>query len=291
VTFTTTASQATEVVAFGTAAGAQTVPIDPNTADNSAVRAVGVAESFSNGAVQFLGDSTIQSVAAGDFNGDGTTDLVVGTAAGQPVQVYLGDEPRASCGCQRDFVATPISIPDTGSNEGIAVADFDNDGNLDFVIANGGGRPDAVYHNSGSGNFAVSALLAQSNGRDVAVGDFNNDGNMDIAIAGEVTEPDNPGMNPVYFGDGAGGFGAGIPLGDVESFDVAVGRFDNDLFDDVVFANIGTDSQVWINNGGTGFTPGATLQIGDATSVAAGDLNADNLDDLVFGRIPPTRSC
>jgi VCBS repeat-containing protein len=279
VTFTTTASQATEVIAFGTAAGAQTVPIDPNTADNSAVRAVGVAESFSDGAVQFLGGSTILSVAAGDFNGDGTTDLVVGTAAGQPVQVYLGDDPRESCNCQRDFVATPISIPDTGSNQGIAVADFDNDGNLDIVIANGGGQPDAVYHNTGSGNFVLSALLAPSNGRDVAVGDFNNDGNMDIAIA--ATSP-----NPVYFGDGAGGFGDGVLLGDVDSFDVAVGRFDNDQFDDLVFANVGTASQVWINNGGTGFAPGAALQIGDAVAVAAADLNGDNLDDLVFGRIP-----
>jgi hypothetical protein len=279
INFTTTASQATEVVAFGTAAGAQPVPIDPNISDNSAVRALGVAESFSDGAVQFLGDATIRSMAAGDFNGDGKTDLVVGTAAGQPVQVYLGDEPRESCGCQRDFVATPISIPDTGSNEGIAVADFDNDGNLDFVVANSGGQPDAIYRNDGTGNFALAALLAPSNGRDVAVGDFNNDGNMDIAIA--ATSP-----NPVYFGDGAGGFGAGILLGDAESFDVAVGRFDDDLFDDLVFANVGSDSQVWLNNGGTGFAAGAALQIGDSTSVAAADLNADNLDDLVFGRVP-----
>ena len=278
VTFTTTASQATEVVAFGTAAGAQTVPIDPNISDNSAVRAVGVAESFSDGAVQFLGSATIRSVAAGDLDGDGTTDLIVGTGAGQPVQIYLGDDPRESCGCQRDFVVTPLSIPDTGSNEGIAVADFDNDGDLDFVIANGGGQPDAVYSNNGGANFAIMALLAPSSGRDVAVGDFNNDGNVDIAIA--ATSP-----NPVYFGDGAGGFGAGIVLGDVESFDVAVGRFDGDSFDDLVFANVGTDSQVWINNGGTGFTAGAALPIGDATSVAAADLNGDNLDDLVFGRI------
>jgi hypothetical protein len=279
VTFTTTASQATEVVAFGTAAGAQPVPIDPNISDNSAVRAVGVAESFSDGAVQFLGSSTILSVAAGDFDGDGTTDLVFGTAAGQPVQVYLGDEPRESCGCQRDFAATPISIPDTGSNNGIAVADFDNDGNLDFVVANGGGQPDAVYLNTGAGNFVLSTVLPPSTGRDVAVGDFNNDGFADIAIA--ATSP-----NPVYLNDGTGNFGAGIPLGDNESFDVAVGRFDGDLFDDLVFANVGSDSQVWLSNGSTGFTPGAALPIGDAVAVAAADLNGDNLDDLVFGRIP-----
>jgi hypothetical protein len=279
VSFTTTASQATEVVAFGTAAGAQPVPIDPNISDNSAVRAVGVAESFSDGAVQFLGSATIRSVAAGDFDGDGTIDIVVGTAAGQPVQVYLGDDPRESCGCQRDFIPTPISIPDTGANEGVAVADFDNDGNLDFVVANGGGQPDAVYLNTGAGNFVLSTVLPPSTGRDVAVGDFNNDGFADIAIA--ATSP-----NPVYLNDGTGNFGAGIPLGDNESFDVAVGRFDGDLFDDLVFANVGSDSQVWLSNGSTGFTLGAALPIGDAVAVAAADLTGDNLDDLVFGRIP-----
>jgi hypothetical protein len=279
INFTTTASQATEVVAFGTAAGTQPVPVDPNIADNSAIRAVGVAESFSDGAVQFLGSATVRSVAAGDFDGDGILDLIVGTAAGLPVQVYLGDDPRESCGCQRDFVVSPISIPNTGANEGIAVADFDNDGNFDFVVANCGGQPDAVYLNSGAGNFVLGATLDPSNGRDVAVGDFNRDGNMDIAIA--ATSP-----NPVYFGNGAGGFGPAILLGDADSFDVAVGRFDNDLFDDLVFANVGSDSQVWINNAGTGFTPGTSLPIGDAVSVAAADLNADNLDDLVFGRIP-----
>jgi hypothetical protein len=176
-------------------------------------------------------------------------------------------------------VTTPISIPDTGANEGVAVADFDNDGFLDLVIANGGGQPDAVYTNDGSGNFVLAALLAPSNGRDVAVGDFNNDGFADIAIA--ATSP-----NPVYLNDRTGNFGAGILLGNVESFDVAVGRFDGDLFDDLVFANVGSDSQVWLSNGSTGFTQGAALPIGDAVAVAAADFNGDNRDDLVFGRIP-----
>ena len=42
---------------------------------------------------------------AGDVNGDGRTDLVVGTAAGQSVQVFVNDAQNESCQCQRDFVS------------------------------------------------------------------------------------------------------------------------------------------------------------------------------------------
>ena len=144
---TTTTSQATEVVAFATVAGADNLPIDPNEDDNSDIEAAGVADAFSVGAVQILGSTSIRSVAAGDVNlgGDGAIDIVVGTAAGQPVQVYLSDGPRESCGCLRDFLPAPISIPDNGANEGVALADFNRDGSLDLVVVNGGGQPDRVF--------------------------------------------------------------------------------------------------------------------------------------------------
>jgi hypothetical protein len=280
VELSTAASQSTEVVAFATTAGAQPIPIDPNLANNSAVRAVGVAESFSQGAVQILGDAAILSMAAGDVNGDGAPDIVAGTESGRPVQIFLGAAPRESCGCQRDFETAPLTVPDTGANRGVALADFDNNGTLDLVIANGADQPDAVYLNDGAGNFSPAVILEPSNGRDVAVGDFNNDGNLDIAVA--AGSP-----NPVYFGDGSGGFSAPILLGDQNSSGVAVGRFNGDNLDDLVFANIGAESRIWTATAGGGFAevilPTAT--VGDAASVAAADLNNDGLDDLVFGRV------
>jgi hypothetical protein len=282
VQLSTTASQATEVVAFATSAGTEPVPIDPNPNNNSAVRAIGVADSFSLGAVQYLGDAAIVSMAAGDVNDDGALDIIVGTESGRPVQIYLGAEPRESCGCQRDFEAAPLTVPDTGSNRGVALADFDNNGALDLVIVNNGGQPDTVYANDGAGNFSLAATLAPSNGRDVAVGDFNNDGNLDIAVA--AGSP-----NPVYFGDGTGGFSdPPVLLGDETSSGVAVGRFNADNLDDLVFANIGAESRVWTATAGGGFAEAIlpTATVGDAASVAAADLNNDGLDDLVFGRVP-----
>jgi len=282
VQLSTTASQATEVVAFATSAGAQPVPIDPNPNNNSDVRAVGVAESFSQGAVQILGNAAILSMAAGDVNGDGALDIVAGTESGRAVQIYLGAAPRESCGCQRDFETAPLTVPDTGANRGVALADFDNNGTLDLVIVNGGGQPDTVYANDGAGNFSLAATLSPSSGRDVVVGDFNNDGNLDIAVA--AASP-----NPVYFGDGDGGFSnPPILLGDETSHSVAVGRFNGDNLDDLVFANTGAQSRIWTATAGGGFTEVIlpTEAVGDAASVAAADLNGDGLDDLVFGRVP-----
>jgi hypothetical protein len=278
---TTTTSQASEVVAFATAAGADNLPIDPNDEDNSALEAAGVADAFSVGAVQQLGSLSVRSVTTGDVNADGRVDIVVGTTAGQPVQVFLSDVPRESCQCPRDFVAVAIPIPDTAANEGVALADFDNNGSLDLVVANGGGLTDNVYLNDGAGNFtAISpSPLGASFAQDVAVGDFNNDGNRDIAIA-------DVGANAVYLGNGAGGFSLEGPLGSANSVDVAVARFNGDNLDDLVFANVGSPSRVWLRNAGGGFTPGSSLNIGDAVSVAAAELNGAGGPDLVFGRTP-----
>ena len=279
IVFTTGTSQVTEVIAFATVAGTKRVPIDPNLDDNSALQAAGVAEAFSVGAVQILGNSSIRSVTAGDVNGDGVADLVVGTAAGRSVQIFFNDTPRESCQCLRDFLVVPISVPDSGSNEGVALADFDNNGTLDLVIANGGGQPDTVYSNDGAGNFVPMATLDPTFGQGVAVGDFDNDGNMDIAIAAN-------GANPVYLGNGNGGFSRTARLGSANSAGVAVARFDNNNRDDLVFANLGADSRVWTKNSGAGFSSRDRLPIGDATSVAAADLNGDARPDLVFGRVP-----
>ena len=278
---TTSASQASEVVAFATAAGANNLPIDPNNEDNSAIESAGVAEAFSNGWVQLLGSASARSITAGDVNADGRVDIIVGTQAGDQVQIYFGDVPRESCNCPRDFLTSPLSIPNSAANEGVALADFDSNGSLDLVVAVGGGLVDVVYFNDGTGNFGtVPALnLDPSFAHGAATGDFNGDGNRDIVIA-------SVGGNAVYLGDGLGGFARETSLGTANSVDVAVADFDGDGLDDLVFANVDGPSQVWLRDPAGGFVAGSVLDIGDASSVASADLNAAGGPDLVFGRVP-----
>ena len=272
VDITTTTGTHGDVVVFGTAATTDASPLDPIFDDNSSQMAVGVAAAFSLGAVQELGNSNVRSVAAGDVNGDGMADLVVGTVAGQPVEIYLS-------GGFRDFVTSPITLTDNFANEGVAIADFDGNGTLDLVVANGGGQADIIYSNDGVGNFAPIAMLGASSSQDVAVGDFDNDGIMDVVFA--TTQG-----NPVYLGDGLGGFGLCATLGNANSRAVAVGRFDGDTRDDVVFANTGSDSQLWTMNRSAGFSAGTRFMIGDAVSVTVGEFGGDARPDLAFGRIP-----
>ena len=271
VVLTTITSAPGDVVVFGTAATTDTLPLDPNLDDNSSQIAVGVAEAFSNGAVQALGRTDVRSIAAGDINGDGAVDLVAGTAAGQSIEIYLS-------GGFRDFVESPILLPDNSANEGVALADFDQNGTLDLVVANGGGQADVVYSNDGVGNFAPMAVLGLTFSEDVAVGDFDNDGVIDIVFATTLG-------NPVYLGTGAGDFVLHATLGNANSRAVAVAELNSDALDDIVFANAGSASQVWIKNSGVGFSPGAVLAIGDAASVTVGEFGGDLRPDLAFGRI------
>src|SRR5271169_342685 len=81
---------------------------------------------------------------------------------------------------------------------GVAVFDYDNDGNLDIFFTNGADisslrktspkYSDRLFHNNGDGTFTDVTEKASLGGRGydigVAIGDFDNDGYEDIFVAG-----------------------------------------------------------------------------------------------------------
>jgi len=122
-----------------------------------------------------------------DLDGDGFPEIVTihGEMSHQSVRVYSGSAtgPMNTAGFA---VNTSALVWGTGG----ALADIDNDGDLDLVTSNQGVSPDPFRPNYMFRNYAgtltqtpawVSTDQAVQGG--VAAGDFNNDGFIDIAIA------------------------------------------------------------------------------------------------------------
>jgi hypothetical protein len=145
------------------------------------------------------------SIATGDFNGDGNTDFVVGAQDGR-LAVILG---RGDGSIQSDNL-----IKVSGEVAGVAVADFNHDGKPDIAEVNGDGTNTVdVLLGNGNGTFQAPLVFrANSAGSDgLAVGDFNGDGRPDLVVSnssgGDVTVLLNDGTWPAPPPPSGGGGG------------------------------------------------------------------------------------
>jgi hypothetical protein len=212
------------------------------------------------------------SVAVGDFNGDGRQDLVVANFGSNNVSILLGDG------------AGNFSVPTTfGAGRepiSVAVGDFNGDGKQDLAVANFFFTMNvSILLGDGTGHF--SAATTFSAGRDaysVAVGDFNGDGKQDLAVA-------NNGSNDIsiLLGDGEGNFSAPLnfDVGGVP-YSVAVGDFNGDGRQDLAVANeMSNDVSILLGDGAGNFNAPANFAVGSSPhAVALGDFNDDGIQDL-----------
>ncbi|MEW6749771.1 MAG: FG-GAP-like repeat-containing protein [Candidatus Latescibacterota bacterium] len=125
--------------------------------------------------------------AVGDIDNNGSLDLFqaggaapqVGETLRSPLFVNLGGA---------DFVEIAEGYGLTAYSgtpaAGAALADFDNDGDLDLVTA----TPALLHLNQGDGIFAASTTasgIAEAGGRTLTVGDWDLDGSLDVALGGD----------------------------------------------------------------------------------------------------------
>lgn len=115
-------------------------------------------------------------------------------AAAQPVS----NSPRAGfrfveVGAERGigkFVAAP------GMVNGIAAADYDDDGDIDLFVATGEGTPHHLYRNRGDGHFEDVAIASGIGTLQRARGglwvDLNHDGLLDLVVVGDCFASDVP---------------------------------------------------------------------------------------------------
>ena len=237
---------------------------------------------FSAARIFDIGCDQPTQLLVADFNGDGKSDLAVTGRKGNMyyptflVNVLFGDGDGG--------FASPLAVTAQADvSHGIAVGDFNKDGDADLVVTNVDGSFARVFLSDGNGEFQPGKVFGgnPANGwTRLIVGDFNNDGNLDI-VAGRYVEL------RIALGDGTGGFSdvmawdpGNFPFGNLIS-----GDFNEDGKLDLALAAYGCGSLTILGGDGDGgFSTIGSVTNGDISSpddAAQGDFNGDGHADIV----------
>jgi hypothetical protein len=227
------------------------------------------------------------SVRVADLDGDGDLDVAVGNSdvgnAENQNAVYLNDG-------SGDLSNAHDVGPGTDQTEGLAIADVDDNGALDFIAGNYR-QTNVAFLNDGAGTYASADDFGGQFTAKVAVGDVDKDSDLDL-IAG------NGGPNEIHLNDGTGDFAVSLPFGPSsdDTWSLAVGDLDGDTDLDIAVGNLGEQNVVYLNDGAGYFytgtvdctapPPNATC-FGTGTdntmSLALGDLDGDGDLDIAAG--------
>jgi hypothetical protein len=136
------------------------------------------------------------AIVSGDFNNDGSMDLVVASASAT----------RLYANSMGSFTPVGPALPGI-SPGGMDSGDFDNDGWLDLLIAGRSGGSTAIsklFRNNRDGSFTeVPAGFAPIESGSIKWGDYDTDGRPDVLVAG--ANGDTP-ISRLYRNDGNGTF-------------------------------------------------------------------------------------
>ncbi len=211
------------------------------------------------------------SVAVGDFNNDGNSDLVTANNETSDVSLLLGNG---------DGTFGAATYFDVGLNPyTVAVGDFNADGNSDLATANINSNNVSILPGNGNGTFgAATNLSVGSTPYFVVVGDFNNDGKSDLATA-------NLGDSSVSIllqnANGTFAPATSFAVGNSPNY-IAIADFNGDMKPDLATSNESSNNvSILLGNGTGSFSAATNFAVGtEPLAIASGDFNADGKVDL-----------
>ena len=228
-----------------------------------------------------LGDGRSTDVTLADLNGDGKLDAFF-TSRHVANSIWFGDGTGQFTRSDQVF--------DEGICRSVALDDFDGDGDMDAVVAEGGvgvAGCNKVLFNDGSGVLEESEQRLGSRASwSVAAGDLDRDGDTDLVFGNGDYKSKSTGWQPnsVWLNDGHGQFGE-LPQSFSEShcFKALLGDLDGDGDLDAAFTGYEDQCSVWFNDGTGRFADsGERTPIGEWCSGGMEDLDQDDDLDIVF---------
>ena len=207
-----------------------------------------------------------------DLNGDGRDDLFL-TNTNTTQKIYLNNG--------NGFNTTPITFVASNASD-VALADYDNDGDIDAMLSDRYFSENQLWLNDGNANFSYSATYAMDEYYSgVAAGDLDNDGDIDFILYGM----DFP--IEVYINDGNANFTFNQFLSS-NNYDQTghIIDYDNDGLNDIIMSTYGSYGlEVWKNIGNLNFL--LCYQSTDmhiySHDCDVGDINGDSLIDVYIG--------
>ncbi|HFE53826.1 MAG TPA: hypothetical protein ENK07_10295, partial [Bacteroidetes bacterium] len=240
-------------------------------------------ETFDRG-IQYF-DGGTRGVVAFDLDNDGDMDLYAGNW-GDENETYINDGTG-------HFTRVDVGANDPEGNDdgtqGVTVADFDNDGDMDIFVAMRGTEC-RLFVNDGTGHFhrgesdAGVIVDAKTDGGTFA--DLDNDGDLDLLVVKYHQYSGQTVYMNVFRNNGDGTFTDETDVHGIvyDGYMAAVGDLDNDGDLDIVTAPHKDVVKFYLNDGTGHFNrlenPGSAPYRGDPRGIALADMDLDGDLDI-----------
>lgn len=225
-------------------------------------------------------DWPTRNTTVADINADGRPDILVANRSNGTVanQLCLNEG-------QGRFTADCIAIASEPATR-ITPSDMNGDGLVDLAVPHRDGGQSYLYLNQGGATFSPAARIPfgppDAHIRMCFTADLDKDGLRDIVAIDERTGV------AAYFGNKAGGFGAGIVIAGANPapYALAVRDMNSDQWPDIIVGHVEALSTIYVNDGsGRLYTP---HEFGDAKGTVYGfaiaDLDKDGVLDIAAAR-------